>query len=201
MPIDKPGFLGPPDEAEIIRRAMQGDKDALTMLYENHVDRVYRHFYAKIGNIAEAQDMTSETFIRAIEAMMRGKYVSQGKPFGAWLFAIAGHVLQERWRKLSGLPLIENLDTLLETFEPVSQDLDIPDALIQKEEQTALWTIAKKLSFAEQQVLIMRHVYNLPYNEVARRLARSQSACKQLHYRALNRLRRLLAQNVVAIPE
>jgi RNA polymerase sigma-70 factor, ECF subfamily len=201
MAVDEPGFPGHPDEAEIIRRAIQGDKDALIMLYENHVDRVYRHFHAKIGNIVEAQDMTSETFTRAIEALMHGQYVWQGKPFGAWLFAIAGHILQERKRKLGSLPLIENLDALLEAFEPMSQEMDIPDALVQKEEQTALWDVVKKLPSAEQQVLIMRHVYNLPYNEVARRIGRSQSACKQLHYRALNRLRRLLEQNVVAIPE
>jgi RNA polymerase sigma-70 factor (ECF subfamily) len=184
-----------PDEAETVQRASQGDKDALITLYENNVDRVYRHIYKKVGNIAEAQDLTSETFIRAIEAIMRGQYVWQGKPFGAWLFGITNRILKERRRKLNGLPLIENLDTLLESFEPMSQEMDIPDALVQKEEQTALWSLVEQLPLVQQQILIMRHAYGLSYSEIATRLKRSESACKQLHYRALTKLKRLVSND------
>lgn len=207
MPVEKPEFSGGTEiievsgssgeinEAEVIQRAIRGDKDALIMLYEKYIDRVYAYFYSKVRNIAEAEDMTSETFIRAIEALMHRQFVWQGKPFGAWLFKTARYVLAEHRRKIKGLPSMENLDSLLETYEPVSQEADIPDTLIQREEQTALWDLVKTLSSAEQRVLIMRHVYNLPYSEVARRLARSEAASKQLHYRALRRLKRLLKNN------
>lgn len=181
-----------PDEAELVQRVSRGDKDALITLYENYVDRVYRRLYKKVGNIAEAQDLTSETFTRAIEAIVSKKYTWQGKPFGAWLFGIANHLLQERWRKLKGLPFIENLDILPESFEPMSQEMDIPDALVQKEEQMALWDLVEQLPLVQQQILIMRHAYGLPYSQIATRLKRSESACKQLHYRALTRLKSLI---------
>lgn len=188
------------DEAELVQRASQGDRDALAILYESHVDRVYRHLYSKVGNIAEAEDLTSETFTRAIEGIMRGQYVWRDKPFAAWLFAIVRHVLQERRRKLNGLPLIENLDTLLESFEPMSLEMDIPDALVQKEEQMALWDLVKKLPFYDQKLLIMRHAYCLPFSEIARHLGRSEAACKQLHYRVIAKLKRLV-QNTGSILE
>jgi RNA polymerase sigma factor (sigma-70 family) len=194
MGIKKPEAARPPSEAVLVRQASQGNKDALIALYENYIGRIYRYFYTNVGNIAEAEDLTSELFIRAVEALMRGKYIWQDKPFGAWLFGIARYMLKERWRKLNGLPLIENLDTLPEVFEPASQEMDIPDALVQKEEQTALWELVNQLPSAEQQVLIMRYAYSLPYSEISTRLKRSESACKQLNYRALAKLKRL-AQN------
>jgi RNA polymerase sigma factor (sigma-70 family) len=194
MGIKKPEAARPPSEAVLVRQASQGNKDALIALYENYIGRIYRYFYTNVGNIAEAEDLTSELFIRAVEALMRGKYIWQDKPFGAWLFGIARYMLKERWRKLNGLPLIENLDTLPEVFEPASQEMDIPDALVQKEEQTALWELVYQLPSAEQQVLIMRYAYSLPYSEISMRLKRSEPACKQLHYRALAKLKRL-AQN------
>jgi RNA polymerase sigma factor (sigma-70 family) len=190
-----PRFPVRSDEAETVQRASQGDKDALITLYEKYIGRIYRYFYTNVGNIAEAEDLTSELFIRAVEALMRGKYVWQDKPFEAWLFGITRYMLKERWRKLNGLPLIENLDTLLEAFEPTSQEMDIPDTLVEKEEQTAVWDLVKQLPLVEQQVLIMRYVYNLPYNKIATRLERSESACKQLHYRALTKLKRLMQNN------
>jgi RNA polymerase sigma-70 factor (ECF subfamily) len=192
--VNKPEGATQISEAEIVLRVSQGDRDALVVLYENNIDHIYRYFYKKVGNIAEAQDLTSELFIRAIEAIMREQYVWQDKPFGAWLFGIARYMLKERRRKLNSLPLIETLDTLLGVFEPVSQETELSDALVQKEEQTALWDLVRQLSSAEQQVLIMRYAYGLPYSEISMRLKRSESACKQLHYRALTRLKHL-AQN------
>src|SRR5450432_3284990 len=174
MGIKKPEAARPPSEAVLVRQASQGNKDALIALYENYIGRIYRYFYTNVGNIAGAEDLTSELFIRAVEALMRGKYIWRDKPFGAWLFGIARYMLKERWRKLNGLPLIENLDTLPEVFEPASQEMDIPDALVQKEEQTALWELVNQLPSAEQQVLIMRYAYSLPYSEISTRLKRSE---------------------------
>lgn len=194
LPVSKHVHSAIRSEVELVQRVSQGDKGALITLYESYVDRIYHHFYSKVGNIAEAQDLTSDLFIRAVEALMRGQYVWQDKPFGAWLFGIARYMLMERRRGLNNLPLIENLDALPEVFEPVSQEMNIPDTLVQKEEQTALWDLVKQLSLAEQQVLIMRYVYNLPYSQIAKRLKRGERACKQLHYRALTKLKHL-AQN------
>jgi RNA polymerase sigma-70 factor (ECF subfamily) len=179
-------------EAKTVQQVSQGDKNALITLYENHIDRVYRYLYSKVGNVAEAKDLTTETFTQAIEALMNGQYVWQGKPIGTWLFTIANDVLQERDHRLNNLPHLENIDSLLESVEPITQKTTISDTLIQKEEKGALWDLVKQLPLVEQEVLIMRHVYGLPYSEIARRLQRGEHASKQLHYRALTKLKRLV---------
>jgi RNA polymerase sigma factor (sigma-70 family) len=180
-------------EAKLIRHVSRGDKDALIEVYEKYIDRVYSYFYSRVEkNIADAQDLTSETFTRAIEMILRGQFVWQGKPFSAWLFGIARNVLQEHRRKSHNLSPVEDLDDVLEVSEPISQEADISDALVQKEEQVALWNLVKTLPSMQQQVVIMRHAYGMSYSEIASRLGRSEQASKQLHYRALNSLKRLI---------
>src|SRR5438552_18711560 len=54
-------------ETELVQRASQGDQDALVKLYETHLDPVYRFIYRRVENVLEAENLTSETFIRAVD--------------------------------------------------------------------------------------------------------------------------------------
>jgi RNA polymerase sigma-70 factor, ECF subfamily len=179
-------------EAIMIKQTSNGDKDALIELYENYVDQVYRYFYSQIRNIAETQDLTTETFTRAIELLMNEQHSIQGKPISVWLLTIANAIFQERNLRLSSVSLLENMNDLLEPAELIVENADVSETRVQREERAVLWDFVKKLPVAEQQVLIMRHVYSLPYSEIARRLKRGEHACKQLHYRALAKLRQLI---------
>src|SRR5690242_2420020 len=78
-------------EAELVRLARQGDADAWAQLYTAHVGRL--HGYFRYRESSEADALTSEVFMRAVEALKRGSYEWRGKPFGAWLFSIARKVL------------------------------------------------------------------------------------------------------------
>lgn len=175
-------------EEEWAQRACQGDQDALIKLYERNIDRVYRYFYSRVSNVSEAEELTSETFTRAIEALTRGHYGWRGAPFGAWLIGIGAHVLQERYRELKHTQLTEGLDDLEYRISP-SVERDVLDIIVDREDRDALWQLVRELPVVEQQVLIMRHAYNLSYAEIAGRLQRSEVACKQLHYRALTKLK------------
>jgi len=186
---------GPLDEVKLAReeewaqRASQGDQDALIKLYERNVDRVYHYFYNRVNHVSEAEVLTSETFTRAIEALTRGHYVWRGAPFGAWLLGIGAHVLQERNRELKRSQVArEGLDDLEYTLS-TNTERDVLDVIVEREERDALWQLVGELPVVEQRVLIMRHKDNLSYAEIARRLQRSEAACKQLHYRALTKLR------------
>ena len=84
----------------------------------------------------------------------------------------------------------ERWEDLQEYNEPVSEQVDVLDAMIQREEQDALWELVKELTQEEQRVLVMRHVYDLSYAEIAKQLNYvSEGACRQAHYRILNKLK------------
>src|SRR3989304_8182277 len=78
------------DERTLVTRAIARDKEAFGALYDRHVVRVYRHLYYMVGNAAEAEDLTAQTFLQAWEAVDR--YQIRGAPFVSWLLRI-GHNL------------------------------------------------------------------------------------------------------------
>src|SRR5581483_12374647 len=65
----------------------------------------------------------------------------------------------------------------------------ISDVFLFKGEEDALWRLTKDLSLAQQRLLVFRHVDHLSFSEIAKRLGRSENACRQLHYRALTNLK------------
>jgi RNA polymerase sigma-70 factor (ECF subfamily) len=176
-------------EEECVRRVFEGDAQGFEQLYEKYVEAVYRYFYRRLENIAEAENLTSETFMRAVDAFFKGHYSWQGKPFGAWVFGIAARVLHEHYQHLKSLPVSEPLQDVPELEEPISEESDALTALIQEDERDALWRLVDELPEVERSVVILRHVYDLPYARIAERLGRSEDACKQMHYRALKKLK------------
>src|SRR5437879_8109692 len=71
------------DEQDLARRAASGDRRAFASLYDRHVDAVYRYAYFRLRVDAEAEDVTSEVFHRALVAMPR---VEPPRPFPAFLY-------------------------------------------------------------------------------------------------------------------
>jgi RNA polymerase sigma-70 factor, ECF subfamily len=179
-------------EANLIKQISGGNKDALVDFYEKYVDHVYRYLYAKAGNPTEAELLIEETFTTAIKLIMNKNYVWKGEAIGIFLFITANTVLQKRNYDIGNLPLIENMNGLLVPIQSTIYENTRPETQENEEEQVTLWNLVKKLPTAEQQVLIMRHIYRLPYSEVARRLKRGEHASKQLHHRALKRLKQLI---------
>ncbi|GAH71496.1 unnamed protein product, partial [marine sediment metagenome] len=84
-------------EKDVVSRAVKGDGGAFAQLYEEHFDRIYRYVYLKVGNQAEAEDLTQEVFVKALEAI--GSYKWRNLPFVAWLFRIAHNQVIDYLRK------------------------------------------------------------------------------------------------------
>ena len=85
------------DEESLVRRAQQRDEDAFTQLYEVYFDRIYRYVAIKIGNKADAEDMTQQVFLNALQSISSFKW--RGISFSAWLFRIAHNQVVDYLRK------------------------------------------------------------------------------------------------------
>src|SRR2546422_5107612 len=86
----------PANEQELARRASSGDRRAFAALYDLHVDAVYRYAFFRLRMDAEAEDVTSEVFHRALAAMPR---YEPRRPFLAFLYTIARNVVADRMRR------------------------------------------------------------------------------------------------------
>lgn len=172
------------EEEALVRRA-RTDNASFGILYDRYVDRVYRYVYRRTRDFADAEDATAETFRRAFEA--RRNFEPRGRPFGSWLFGIAANVLRERARHAAHRD--EPVDNILEADEPADDVPHAVDLVVRRENADALWALVRSLPLDMQRVLVLRFAWDLSYEDISRRLGRSDTACKQLAYRALKALR------------
>ena len=75
------------NEESLVRRAQQHDHEAFAQLYEEYFDKIYRYVTLRIGNETEAEDVTQQVFLNALQSIPSFKW--KGIPFSAWLFRIA----------------------------------------------------------------------------------------------------------------
>ena len=84
----------------LVERAQRGDRLALEELYLLHFDRIYSYLHMSVGSRHDAEDLTTQTFVKMLEAI--GRFQWRSVPFSAWLFRIAHNGLTDL------LPLVAN---------------------------------------------------------------------------------------------
>ncbi|MFF3456945.1 sigma-70 family RNA polymerase sigma factor [Streptomyces sp. NPDC002730] len=90
-----PVVQGTEDVRLWLERAQAGDSDAFGLLYNAYCDAVYRYVYYRVGGKATAEDLTSDTFVRAL--LRLGTFTWQGRDFGAWLMTIARNLISDHF--------------------------------------------------------------------------------------------------------
>ncbi len=172
------------EEESLVRRAQQRDQMALTQLYEENFDRIYRYIVLKIGDRTEAEDMTQQVFLNALKSITSFQW--RGMAFSAWLFRIAHNQIVDYYRKKSKrvtVPLDESLP---------AGDEDPEQVTVRKMEIAELVLATKKLTKAQQEVISLRFAGELSVAEAARVMGKSEGAVKALQHSAIAALRRVM---------
>jgi len=177
------------DEENVIRRAQQHDRVALTQLYEENFDKIYRYVVLKIGDRTEAEDLTQQVFLNAIKSISSYKW--KGMPFSAWLFRIAHNQIVDYLRKKSRQPTVALDDSL-----PAGGN-DPRQIAEQKLEIEQLAAATKELTKLQQEVISLRFAGELPIAEVARIMGKSEGAIKALQHSAVAALRKIMLVEAV----
>ncbi len=180
----------PLDEADLIAAA-QNDPSAFGPLYERYVDRIYRYAYRRVGNHAEAEDVTSQTFQQALAALP--SYEWRGVPFGAWLYRIAGNVIIRRGRSANREIVVEDVTTLAP--ERANDNEDDPASIVALRQDDDLTQALRKLSLDQQRAIVLRFSHGMKSREIGDAMGRSEGAVKQLLHRAILSLRATLESN------
>ena len=175
-------------EAALVERA-RTDGEAFGRLYDRYLDQVYRYVYRRTGTHADAEDLTAQTFHRALERLET--YESRDRPFGAWLVRIAQNLIVDRARR--GRPPL-SLDGLGEQrFAAPAETYNVDAALIEREEVDAAWRAVGDLPMMQRRAVTLYFARGMSHAEVGRAIGRSEPAAKQLVYRAVKTLRARLA--------
>ena len=171
---------------DLVDRAQQGDRQALEELYLIHFDRIYSYLHVSVGNRHDAEDLTTQTFLKMLESI--GKFRWRSAPFSAWLFRIAHNLAMDHFRARKRWQPEEEVPEPLGDSEP-SAELKAMQSIGRR----SLLEMIENLSPEQQQVLTLKFVFNFPNADVATVLGKSEGAVKSLQHRALVSLEKQLA--------
>ena len=174
----------------LVELARKGDTEAFGLLYDHYQGSVYRFLYYRVGSQALAEDLTSETFFRALRSMSSFRW--QGKDFGAWLMTIARNLTTDHYK--AGRT---RLEMATEDMSPHDSATEGPEnAVLASLTNEALLEALRKLPAEQQECLIMRFLQGLSIAETAQVLGRSDGAVKQLQLRGVRNLAKLMPEGL-----
>jgi RNA polymerase sigma-70 factor (ECF subfamily) len=173
------------DEQALVELAKQGSTAAFGELYDRHVALVYHYVYTLLGNKSDAEDLTAETFLRALQAVKRYRWT--GRPVSSWLLTIARNLgmnqLRRRRRTRDAFHLFLGSNSSEPAEAKLARGLDIHE----------LRQAVAALSPMQREVIILRFVLDLDYPRVAQVVGKSVNNVRVIQCRALQRLYEKLA--------
>lgn len=172
-------------EQNLIREAKSGKKEAFGQLYDHYSAPIYRFVALKVNGKEEAEDLTHETFLSAWQNLKTYKH--QGFPFSSWLYQIARNKVIDHYRTRKQHTSFENLDEdILKVVGVVESNLEISLAMDKVKQAIA------QLGQEQQDVVIMKFVEDLPNEEIAKVMDKSEGAIRLLQHRAIQNLKDLI---------
>lgn len=152
-------------------------------VYDKHVVGIYRFVYARVGNHPDAEDLTAQVFVRAVEQLDTDREPAQ---IAAWLYRVAQNATADYWRAFYRLPVI-GADHVAPGWEPVASEearapAEEPDGAAKRVEQ-----LLRRLPPAYRRVLELRFLERRSVAETAQVMGITNGNARVLQYRALRR--------------
>jgi RNA polymerase sigma-70 factor (ECF subfamily) len=168
---------------QLVARAQEGDRDALEELYLQHFDRIYSYLHLTVGNRHDAEDLTTQTFLRMLESISGVRWGNA--PFSAWLFRLAHNLAVDHFRSRRRWQPEEEVPE-----PPGAVELSAEEEAIRALASQSMFDLIEQLSNEQRQVLILKFVFDFSNAEAATVLDKTEGAIKSLQHRALASLQR-----------
>lgn len=198
--------LSPQLERSLVDRARRGDQEALGLLYDAYLPRLYRYCLNRVGNETDAEDLAEEIFLKVLSAIGGFQWQPAARadgpdarvdgrgdqderiPFGAWLFRIAhNHVVSFHRRAATRGPVSELSETLRDHQRGPEE---LTETKITVEE---VFVAVRELPEAQREVILLRFASGLSVAETAKALGKNETNVKVLQHKGVQRLKRMLA--------
>jgi RNA polymerase sigma-70 factor (TIGR02952 family) len=174
----------------LVRRAQAGDAEAFGQLYDHYVTMVHRYAYHRVGDRATAEDVTSETFVRALRRIDSLSF--QGRDVGAWLVTIARNIIRDQVKSSR-----YRLEVVTADMRDADRVTDGPeDAVVAHLTNQELLACVQQLGSEQQECIVLRFIHGLSVSETAQIMGKKDGAIKALQHRAVRRLAGLLPEGL-----
>jgi RNA polymerase sigma-70 factor (ECF subfamily) len=174
----------------LVERAQAGDAEAFGRIYDRYLDTVFRFIYFRVGNRQLAEDLTADTFLRALKRI--GSFTWQGRDPGAWLVTIARNLVADHFKSGRYRLEVTTGDVLDADREDRGPEGSPEAAVVDHITNVALLTAVKQLNPEQQECIVLRFLHGFSVAETAQAMGKNEGAIKALQYRAVRALARLL---------
>jgi RNA polymerase sigma-70 factor (ECF subfamily) len=184
----RPRRIPPPGAGELVARARGGDVDAFAELYRLSLPIVYANLFGRCGDAALAEDLTSDTFLRAMRSI--GRFEGAWPDFLAWIMRIGRNLFLDHVKsgRVRWEVVVDEAPVTLATG-------DTEHEALMRVEGTRLRAALARLTPDQQEVVHLRFLDDLSIAETAGILGRAEGAVKALQFRALRALQRMLEES------
>jgi RNA polymerase sigma-70 factor (ECF subfamily) len=177
-----------------VAAAQRGDREAFGQLYARHANQVFRFVASRVHDQVLAQDVTSETFLRALRRI--DSVHDQGRNVGAWFTTIARNLLVDHHRSSRS-----RRDQLTADVGEGSAPQEGPEhAVIRKHTLAELHRCVDRLPRDQQDCVRLRFLQELSVAETAARMGRTDAAIKALTHRGITALRAAMTHDTDPTP-
>jgi RNA polymerase sigma-70 factor (ECF subfamily) len=150
-------------------------------VYDRHVVGIYRFIYARVGNHPDAEDLTAQVFVRAVEQLDTSRDPGQ---IAAWLYRVAHNATADHWRAFYRLPLV-GVDHVAPGWEPADESGNVAEP--DERAGIRVQALLRRLPEHYRRVLELRFLERLSVAETASAMGITSGNARVLQYRALRR--------------
>jgi RNA polymerase sigma-70 factor, ECF subfamily len=170
------------DERKLVERAKE-DPSAFGELYDRYSPQIYRFVYSRVRDQANAEDVTSEVFMKALRGIAR--YQDTGRPFSAWLYQIAVNAVNDSFRSARQ---VDDLDG----HHEISDSGSLEDVAAQRDELRRIWHLVEQLPRTQRVAMVLKFQEDLKIEDIAATMGKTPGAVKLLIHRGVSRVRQQL---------
>jgi RNA polymerase sigma-70 factor (ECF subfamily) len=167
-----------------LAQAHEYDSEALAEIYDRYAHRIYSYLYRHLGDAAQAEDLTSEVFLRLLQALNTPR--APRDHLLGWLYRVASNLATDWFRQQAKGKTVSLLEEL------VADGHSPPVALEKHQLRWHLRQAISQLTPSQQQVILLRFGEGLKMAEIGQLMGKSEGAIKVLQHRAIKRLGKLL---------
>jgi RNA polymerase sigma-70 factor (ECF subfamily) len=176
---------GKEEDAVLAVQASKGDAQAFGVLYDRHVAAVYRYVYYRVRDDAEAEDLTSEVFMKALRAIPR---YEPRQAFLAWLYRIARNAIIDKVRRGGRQVSFEDALEHPDAHQTIDPDVEI----LATSDSATLREALARLTPLQQEVIVLRFLEGFSTLEIAKMIGKREGTVRGIQFRALGALRQLI---------
>ena len=184
---------------ELILKFIKGEQSCFEKLIQRHKNKVFAYISLYIRDLALAEDIFQDTFLKVIQSVKAGKYADNGK-FVSWVMRIAHNLIIDHFRRIKQINTIsnDNYESDLFNSKAFAED-NIEDDMIKRQIQKDVRKMIGQLPDDQREVVILRHYAGLSFKEIAEITEVSiNTALGRMRYALIN-MRRIMVDNKISL--